>query len=179
MSFNPFTDCLKFLMSFTSDIFLAKYSCDFSGFVSRNPHLLTISTNRRSILIDAPAVAFSYFSSRSTISSIVCFSSSVKSCCLLSCPSLFSLFSLLSSVWLFFLLSVFSVFSFAVVCCCGASGFVSDCSLEHADNDTAIANAKTTANFLRFFISSSLYIYIIPLILFSNQFNIYDMSTFR
>lgn len=178
MSFNPFTDCLKFLMSFTSDTFLAKYSCDFSGFVSRNPHLLTISTNRRSILIDAPAVAFSYFSSRSTISSMVCFSSSVKSCCLLSCPSLFSLFSLLSSVWLFCWLSLFSVFSFAVVCC-GASGFVSDCSLEHDDNDTAITNAKTTANFLRFFISSSLYIYIIPLILFSNQFNIYDMSTFR
>ena len=140
MSFNPFTDCLKFSLSFTSATFFIRYSWDFSGFVSSDVHLLTISVNSLSILSDAPAVPFSYFSNLSTNSSSVAFSSSVS-----SWSSFLSSFLSASS----FLSSFLSVFSFSCVSAALSflfssavdvvvSGLVNDCSLLQLDSDTMV-----------------------------------------
>lgn len=165
VSFSPFTDCLKFSVSLTWDTFLIRYSCDFSGFVSRNSHLLTISVNSLSILSDAPAVPTSYFSNLSTNSSIVAFSSSVSSCWLSFFVSPFSVASVVSSG---FLSSLFSLSSFLFSCVSAAvsfllfsavdvvvSGLVNDCSLLQLDSDTEAINASNNPNFLMFFIKSS------------------------
>lgn len=188
VSFSPFTDCLKFSVSFTSETFLMKYCCDCSGFVSRNSHLLTISVNSLSILSDAPAVPISYFSNLSTNSSIVAFSSSV-SCWSSFCVSSFlSVFSFLSS----FCSSFLSVSSFLFSCVSAAvsfllfsavdvvvSGLFNDCSLLQLDNDTEATSASNSTNFLMFFIKSSsgFFTYIIPLFRFSNQENVYNIAT--
>ena len=188
MFFNALTAILKFSVSFTSETFLMKYCCDCSGFVSRNSHLLTISVNSLSILSDAPAVPISYFSNLSTNSSIVAFSSSV-SCWSSFCVSSFlSASSFLSS----FCSSFLSVSSFLFSCVSAAvsfllssavdvvvSGLVNDCSLLQLDSDTEAINASNNPNFLMFFIKSSsdFLIYIIPLFRFSNQDNVYKIST--
>lgn len=189
MFFNAFTAILKFSVSFTSETFLMKYCCDCSGFVSRNSHLLTISVNSLSILSDAPAVPTSYFSNLSTNSSIVAFSSSVSSCWLSFFVSPFSVASVVSSG---FLSSLFSLSSFLFSCVSAAvsfllssavdvvvSGLVNDCSLLQLDSDTEAINASNNPNFLMFFIKSSsdFFIYIIPLFRFSNQENVYKIST--
>lgn len=189
MFFNAFTAILKFSVSFTSETFLMKYCCDCSGFVSRNSHLLTISVNSLSILSDAPAVPTSYFSNLSTNSSIVAFSSSVSSCWLSFFVSPFSVASVVSSG---FLSSLFSLSSFLFSCVSAAvsfllssavdvvvSGLVNDCSLLQLDSDTEAINASNNPNFLMFFIKSSsdFFTYIIPLFRFSNQENVYKIST--
>lgn len=190
MFFNALTAILKFSVSFTSETFLMKYCCDFSGFVSRNSHLLTISVNSLSILSDAPAVPTSYFSNLSTNSSIVAFSSSV-SCWSSFCVSSFlSASSFLSSLSSF--CSVLSVSSFLFSCVSAAvsfllssavdvvvSGLVNDCSLLQLDSDTEAINASNNPNFLMFFIKSSsdFFIYIIPLFRFFNQENVYNIAT--
>lgn len=189
MFFNALTAILKFSVSFTSETFLMKYCCDCSGFVSRNSHLLTISVNSLSILSDAPAVPTSYFSNLSTNSSIVAFSSSVSSCWLSFFVSPFSVASVVSSG---FLSSLFSLSSFLFSCVSAAvsfllssavdvvvSGLVNDCSLLQLDSDTEAINASNNPNFLMFFIKSSsdFFIYIIPLFRFSNQDNVYKIST--
>ena len=190
MFFNVLTAILKFSVSFTSETFLMKYCCDCSGFVSRNSHLLTISVNSLSILSDAPAVPTSYFSNLSTNSSIVAFSSSVScwsSFCVSSFLSGSSFLSALSSFC-----SVLSVSSFLFSCVSAAvsfllssavdvvvSGLVNDCSLLQLDSDTEAINASNNPNFLMFFIKSSsdFFTYIIPLFRFSNQENVYKIST--
>lgn len=192
VSFSPFTDCLKFSVSFTSETFLMKYCCDCSGFVSRNSHLLTISVNSLSILSDAPAVPTSYFSNLSTNSSIVAFSSSVSSCWLSFFVSPFSVGSVVSSGFLSSLFSFSSLSSFLFSCVSAAvsfllfsavdvvvSGLVNDCSLLQLDNDTEATSASNSPNFLMFFIKSSsdFFTYIIPLFRFSNQENVYNIAT--
>lgn len=189
MFFNALTAILKFSVSFTSETFLMKYCCDFSGFVSRNSHLLTISVNSLSILSDAPAVPTSYFSNLSTNSSSVAFSSSVSSCWLSFFVSPFSVASVVSSG---FLSSLFSLSSFLFSCVSAAvsfllssavdvvvSGLVNDCSLLQLDSDTEAINASNNPNFLMFFIKSSsdFFTYIIPLFRFSNQENVYNIAT--
>lgn len=189
MFFNALTAILKFSVSFTSETFLMKYCCDCSGFVSRNSHLLTISVNSLSIFSDAPAVPFSYFSNLSTNSSSVAFSSSVSSCWLSFFVSPFSVASVVSSG---FLSSLFSLSSFLFSCVSAAvsfllssavdvvvSGLVNDCSLLQLDSDTEAINASNNPNFLMFFIKSSsdFFTYIIPLFRFSNQENVYKIST--
>lgn len=192
MFFNALTAILKFSVSFTSETFLMKYCCDFSGFVSNDVHLLTISVNSLSILSDAPAVPISYFSNLSTNSSIVAFSSSVSSCWLSFFVSSFSVGSVVSSGFLFSLFSLSSLFSFLFSCVSAAvffllssavdvvvSGLFNDCSLLQLDNDTEATSASNSANFLMFFIKSSsdFFIYIIPLFRFSNQENVYNIAT--
>ena len=189
VSFSPFTDCLKFSVSLTWDTFLIRYSCDFSGFVSNDVHLLTISVNSLSIFSDAPAVPFSYFSNLSTNSSSVAFSSFVSSCWLSFFVSSFSVASVVSSG---FLSSLFSLSSFLFSCVSAAvsfllfsavdvvvSGLFNDCSLLQLDSDTEAINASNNPNFLMFFIKSSsdFFIYIIPLFRFSNQENVYNIAT--
>lgn len=172
VSFSPFTDCLKFSVSFTSETFLIRYSCDFSGFVSNDVHLLTISVNSLSIFSDAPAVPFSYFSNLSTNSSSVAFSSSVSSCWLSFFVSSFSVGSVVSSGFLsslssFLFSCVSAAVSFLLFSAVDAvvSGLFNDCSLLQLDNDTEATSASNSPNFLMFFIKSSSdsFIYIIPL----------------
>lgn len=186
MFFNALTAILKFSVSFTSETFLMKYCCDCSGFVSRNSHLLTISVNSLSILSDAPAVPTSYFSNLSTNSSIVAFSSSVSSCWLSFFGLSFSVASVVSSgflsslsSFLFFCVSAAVSFLLSSAVDVVVSGLVNDCSLLQLDSDTEAINASNNPNFLMFFIKSSsdFFIYIIPLFRFSNQENVYKIST--